>query len=266
MASPAGAATVVYVGNTESNEISVLRLDRQSGDLTLVEKVPIPGVTKPGSSTPMAVSPDRRFLYAGTRGEPKIAAGFAIDPTSGRLKHVASGPLADSLAYARFYFPLLQRIPGGPVPSPAALSRIAAADRERVDSWLEVVRGREPLGRAALTLPEVPAYALELFSRPADELLGLLQRVYDAEIPDRLLILRLDRERIASRVEGRRAGSPGSELHERAEVLAGLQEALSSGSSVLRARKPSLEITQLEVSDHSVDDTVTAVLKLTGLE
>jgi len=99
MASPAGAATVVYVGNTESNEISVLRLDRQSGDLTLVEKVPIPGVTKPGSSTPMAVSPDRRFLYAGTRGEPKIAAGFAIDPTSGRLKHVASGPLADSLAY-----------------------------------------------------------------------------------------------------------------------------------------------------------------------
>jgi 6-phosphogluconolactonase len=35
----------------------------------------------------------------GTRGEPKVAAGFAIDPTSGKLKHVASGPLADSMAY-----------------------------------------------------------------------------------------------------------------------------------------------------------------------
>ena len=99
MAAPARAATFVYVGNTDSNEIHVLRMDRASGDLTLVEKVTIPGVTKPGNSTPMAVSPDKKFLYAGTRGEPKIAAGFAIDPASGTLKHVASGPLADSLAY-----------------------------------------------------------------------------------------------------------------------------------------------------------------------
>jgi 6-phosphogluconolactonase len=99
MASPASGATVGDVGNTESNEIFVLRLDRPSGNLTVVEKVPIPGVEKPGGSTPMAVSPDRRFLYAATRGEPQIAAGFAIDPATGTLKHVASGPLADSLAY-----------------------------------------------------------------------------------------------------------------------------------------------------------------------
>jgi len=99
MASPARAATFVYVGNAESNEIYVLQLDRQSGDLTVVEKVPIPGIEKPGGSTPMSVSPDRRFLYVGTRGEPKIAAGFAIDPASGKLKHVASGPLPDSMAY-----------------------------------------------------------------------------------------------------------------------------------------------------------------------
>ena len=99
MASPASAATFVYVGNADSNEISVLQLDRQSGDLTAVETVPIPGITKAGGSTPMTVSPDRRLLYVGTRGEPKIAAAFAIDPTSGRLKHVASGPLVDSMAY-----------------------------------------------------------------------------------------------------------------------------------------------------------------------
>ncbi len=99
MAGPASASTFVYVGNAESNEVYVLRLDRPSGDLTLVEKVPIPGISKAGGSTPMAVSPDRRFLYVGTRGEPKIAAGFAIDPATGKLKHVASGPLADSMAY-----------------------------------------------------------------------------------------------------------------------------------------------------------------------
>src|SRR5262245_32206339 len=99
MASPVGAATLVYVGNAESNEIYVLRLDRASGDLTLVEKVPIPGIEKPGISTPMALSPDRRFLYVGTRGEPKVAAGFAIDQATGKLTHVASGPLAESMAY-----------------------------------------------------------------------------------------------------------------------------------------------------------------------
>ena len=99
MASGASGATFVYVGNAESNEIYVLQLDRQNGDLTLVEKAPIPGIEKAGISTPMSVSPDRRFLYVGTRGEPKIAAGFAIDGATGKLKHVASGPLADSMAY-----------------------------------------------------------------------------------------------------------------------------------------------------------------------
>ena len=99
MASHASAATFVYVGNTDSNEIVVLRLDAANGDLTLVERVEIPGVTKPAGSTPMAVSPDRKFLYAAARGEPKIAAGCAIDPATGTLKHVASGPLSNSMAY-----------------------------------------------------------------------------------------------------------------------------------------------------------------------
>ena len=68
MASAARVATIVYVGNAESNEIIVLQLDRGNGDLTVVERVSIPGIEKPGGSTPMAVSPDRRALYVGTRG------------------------------------------------------------------------------------------------------------------------------------------------------------------------------------------------------
>ena len=99
MESATRTATFLYVGNAESNEIHVLQLDRQNGGVTVVEKVLIPGISKPGSSTPMAVSPDRRFLYVGTRGVPQVAAGFAIDPASGKLKHLANGPLADSMAY-----------------------------------------------------------------------------------------------------------------------------------------------------------------------
>jgi 6-phosphogluconolactonase len=91
--------SVVYVGHADSNDLYVLQLDRQHGDLTVVEHVPIPGITQPGISTPMAVSPDRRFLYVGIRGQPQIVASFAIDPGSGTLRYLASGLLADSMAY-----------------------------------------------------------------------------------------------------------------------------------------------------------------------
>ncbi len=62
MAPPARAATFVYIGNAESNEIYVLQLDRRNGDLAIVEKVPIPGIEKPGISTlkeyPMGKNPN----------------------------------------------------------------------------------------------------------------------------------------------------------------------------------------------------------------
>jgi 6-phosphogluconolactonase len=96
---PANAATFVYVGCTDSNEIHVLQLDPQNGDLTPVEKVTIPGIAKTAGSTPMAISPDRKFLFAATRGEPMVAASFRIDPATGKLSHVANGPLDGSMAY-----------------------------------------------------------------------------------------------------------------------------------------------------------------------
>ena len=64
----AQAATFVYVGNAESNDVHVFALDAKSGSLTEVEKVAIPGLTKAGPTTPMAVSPDKRVLHFGTRG------------------------------------------------------------------------------------------------------------------------------------------------------------------------------------------------------
>jgi len=96
---PAQAATFVYVGNAESNDIYVLQLNRQTGELTMVESILIPGIIKSGGSTPMAVSPDRRTLYVATRGEPQIVACFAIDPRSGKLNYIGSGPLTDSMAF-----------------------------------------------------------------------------------------------------------------------------------------------------------------------
>jgi 6-phosphogluconolactonase len=47
----------------------------------------------------MAVSPDKKRLYVGLRNEPYSAVTFAIDPKTGRLSLLGSGPLADSMAY-----------------------------------------------------------------------------------------------------------------------------------------------------------------------
>src|ERR1700720_1660005 len=92
--------TVVYVSNAASKEIYVLAMNRESGELPLVDKVPVPGTDKPSpSSMPMAVTPDRRFLYAALRSDGFPVSSFALDRASGRLTHLGTTPLADSMAY-----------------------------------------------------------------------------------------------------------------------------------------------------------------------
>jgi len=73
-------------------------MDRDSGDLELVEQVAVPGAPSP-SSAPMAISPDRRRLHIALRSEPFTVASFAIDARSGRLSHLGDAPLDDSMAY-----------------------------------------------------------------------------------------------------------------------------------------------------------------------
>ncbi len=99
IASAASAATYMYIGNAGTNEIVVLALDQKTGDLKEIEKITVPGITKAGGSIPMAVSPNKKFLYAGFRGEPLAVAAFAIDAKTGKLKHLGNGTLAHSMAY-----------------------------------------------------------------------------------------------------------------------------------------------------------------------
>ena len=96
--SAASAATFVYVGNADSQDVTVLEL-KSSGDLAPVETTAVPGPAKPGGSLPLAVSPDKTRLYVGLRNEPYSAVTFAIDGKTGRLKLAGPGPLADSMAY-----------------------------------------------------------------------------------------------------------------------------------------------------------------------
>ncbi|MCK1733141.1 beta-propeller fold lactonase family protein [Bradyrhizobium sp. 138] len=91
------AETFAYVGNADSNDISVFKL-AANGEMTPVQTAAFKGVDKPGSSTPLAITPDHRVLIAGVRSQPYLAVSFAIDPKTGQLSHIGNGPLADSMA------------------------------------------------------------------------------------------------------------------------------------------------------------------------
>jgi len=87
-------ATYVYVSNSESEDISVFRMDNEDGGLVAVQTVPVGGTIMP-----MALSPDRRRLYAALRSQPYCVVSFAIDPLDGRLAERGRAPLAGSMAY-----------------------------------------------------------------------------------------------------------------------------------------------------------------------
>ena len=90
---PASAATFVYVSNADSQEISVLALDRAAGRLQPVETVPVGGTVMP-----LAVSPDKRVLYAALRSQPFRVVSLAIDGGTGRLKKLGESSLGDNMA------------------------------------------------------------------------------------------------------------------------------------------------------------------------
>lgn len=92
-AGAASASTWVYVANADSQEISVLELDRTQGLLKTIETVNVGGAVMP-----MSVSTDRRFLYAALRSQPFRVVSFAIDGPSGKLRRLGEAPLADSMA------------------------------------------------------------------------------------------------------------------------------------------------------------------------
>ncbi len=91
---PAPHRIRAYVSCADSREIFVLELDPATGDLALIQKVAAGGMVMP-----LAVSPDRRTLFAALRSPPYQVASFAIDPSTGHLRPLGTGPLPDSTPY-----------------------------------------------------------------------------------------------------------------------------------------------------------------------
>ena len=90
---PALAGTFVYVSNADDGDIGVYSV-QTDGSLKPSERAKAANVVMP-----MAVSPDRRFLYAAARSKPYSAFVYAIDPNTGALKTLSMSALAESFPY-----------------------------------------------------------------------------------------------------------------------------------------------------------------------
>lgn len=88
------STSIAYVACMYTREILVLRFDADSGDLTPIQSMPVNGAV-----LPMALSPDRRFLYAALRSKPYGVASLAIDSSTGRLSYLADTPIVESMPY-----------------------------------------------------------------------------------------------------------------------------------------------------------------------
>ena len=90
---PTQAGTFVYVSNADDGDIGVYSV-QADGSLKPGERAKAANLVMP-----MAVSPDKRFLYAAARSKPYSVFVYAIDPNMGALKTLSSSALAESFPY-----------------------------------------------------------------------------------------------------------------------------------------------------------------------
>lgn len=93
-ASMSVAKTFVYVSNAQDGNIDAYIMDTGNGALTPIGKTDAAKLVMP-----MAVSPNKRTLYAVIRSQPVRVLSYAIDPANGKLTQKASAPLPDSMPF-----------------------------------------------------------------------------------------------------------------------------------------------------------------------
>ena len=92
--SVSAAATFVYVSDADDATIDAYTMDVRTGALTSI------GKTEAGKTVmPLAVAPNKKFLYAVVRSQPTRVLTYAIDGSTGALTQMATAPLPDSMAY-----------------------------------------------------------------------------------------------------------------------------------------------------------------------
>ena len=92
--------TIAYVSSAGTREIFIFNLDYRTGALHPLAAVLVPGPEGPSpTSMPMALCPDREYLFAALRSGSFPISSFSINPATGHLTLVSTVPLVDNVAY-----------------------------------------------------------------------------------------------------------------------------------------------------------------------
>jgi 6-phosphogluconolactonase len=87
-----------YISCAGDRTIRIFMLE-SDGTLRSLSAVSIPGPDGSSTSSPLALAPDKRFLYAALRAPPFPLTSFAINLADGNLTPIAEATLPDSMAY-----------------------------------------------------------------------------------------------------------------------------------------------------------------------
>lgn len=91
---------MVYVSCAERREIIRFEMDRDTGVLVRLGVTAVPGGSGPSpQSMPLAVSPDKQFIYAALRTSPYPVVTFRIAPNDGNLQFLGWAQLPGSMSY-----------------------------------------------------------------------------------------------------------------------------------------------------------------------
>jgi 6-phosphogluconolactonase len=90
---------LLYVSCAEKRQIFSLGMERTTGALRTIATTTVPGLEEGGHSMPLALSPDRRVLYAAVRSAPYPCASYAVDPNYGALTLLGVAPLVAEMCY-----------------------------------------------------------------------------------------------------------------------------------------------------------------------
>lgn len=95
------SSRIVYVACADPPEIHIFTRDTDTGALTPVDVVGLTGMGpgKPGSSLPLALSPDQSRLYAAVRTPPYPGSSFAVDRATGALRLLGVAELPNQMCF-----------------------------------------------------------------------------------------------------------------------------------------------------------------------
>lgn len=168
--------------------------------------------------------------------------------------------LLDTLAYARFYLPMLAQAKDSNTSSLAS----AFALPKVIQHWLPVVAKREQAIK--FDLSNLSQYLGQVFSGEPQAIVERLSRIFAAEIPNQIILLTANRENLQGRLAEKKSETPVAELHEQAGTLEGLLKALRESAALLKKIAPELEVVELPTDGLSIEETVSRVKQLSKLE